>query len=256
MAINYTYMHTNTAFSADALNLRFEPFIGTNTGLNALTLDELSLGAFRHNITPRLIHTAEASTDTLVAKADIADPQSDYFTTRRDKAFSSTTAVVGTGIMTVDFGTLPVQLGMATTDNVGAVLVLANLDVDRITQTVNGTSVGPGEDFNYTAVFIEVEDSNGSTHELGHTRRTLSPRVTVRTSGGAPATFALSGDTNTNQDISIRTVITQADIEGHLIDVAKVHLSVAGISPGDPYSQEVFFGKGNMTAIPLHAKVN
>tara|TARA_R100001443_G_scaffold85096_1_gene91752 strand:- start:300 stop:1067 length:768 start_codon:yes stop_codon:yes gene_type:complete len=255
MAINYTYMHTNTAFSADALNLRFEPFIGTNTGLNALTLDELSLGAFRHNITPRLIHTAEASTDTLVAKADIADPQSDYFTTRRDRAFSSTSVTVGE-IMTVDFGTLPVQLGMTDTDNVGAVLVLANLDLDRITQTVNGTSVGPGEDFNYTLVNIRVEDSNLTTLNLAHTYRVLSPRVTVRTSGGAPATFALSGDTNTNQDISIRTVITQADITGHLIDVAKVHLVVTGINPGDPHVQEVFFGKGNMTAIPLHAKVN
>jgi len=256
MAITYTYLYTNTPFSANALNLRFNNFLGEGTGLNAVSLDELSLGAFRHNLVPRLIHTAEASTDILVAKAAITDPQAGYFSARRDRAFSSPTMTVGE-IMEVDYKTYPVQLGMNSTENVGAVLVLANIDVDRMTFTdKDGDVYLPNEHFNYASAWIRVYDSSGNDIDLDHTRRTLSPRVTIKSPGyGAtvqPFT-PLSGDSNTNQDISIRTVITQNDL-GDLLDVAKVCLVVDAAHP--TRVQDIRYGKGNMTAIPLHTDVS
>ena len=256
MAIFYTYLQTNTPFSANALNLRFNAFLGENTGLNAVSLDELSLGALRHNLVPRLIHSSEISTDALVAKAEIADPQSDYFSTRRDRSFSAPTTTVGE-IMEVDYKSYPVQLNMNVSENVGAVFVLANIDVDRMTWvTSEGTSELPHEDFNYASAFIRVFDSSGTDIDLAHTRRTISPRVTIKPPGyGATVNpyTPLSGDSDTNQDISIRTVITKNDL-GDLVDVAKVCLVVSAAHPTKV--QEIRYGKGNLTAIPLHAKVN
>ena len=254
MAITYTYMYTNTAFNASALNLRFEPFLGAGTGLNKITLDELSLGAFRHNLIPRLIHNAEISTEDLIAKAAISDPQTDYFSTRRDLSFSSVSTGTTGDIMTVDYDLYPVQLTMNASENVGAILVMANIDVDRITTFVNGVGVVPHEDVGYALAWIRIVDSGGKDHDLPHTMRTLSPRLTIRTSnGGTPTSFALTGDTNTNQDLSIRTMITQSDLDT-LVDVAKVQLCVAPSSAGG--TTELRIGKGNLTAIPLHAKVN
>jgi hypothetical protein len=252
MAITYTYMHTNTPFNANALNLRFEPFMGADTGLNKLTLDELSLGAFRHNLTPRLLHTAEISTESLIAKAAITDPSSDYFSTRRDYSFSATSDVAGS-VMTVDYKSYPVQLNMNTSENVGAILVMANLDITKIVTVSNGVEQTPHEDVGYVVAFIRLVDSGSNELDLLHTRRALSPRLTIRTTGGTILGPSLFGDANTNQDVSIRTVVTQADL-GALVDVAKVELVISVFGSGD--SQVAKVGKGNLTAIPLHAKVN
>lgn len=287
MAIIYTYLDPDSDFTADSLNLRFESAIGTTSGINQLSLEDLSLGALRHNHLPRLVLQDGVADETTYADLSggvlVGSGSRNIFSTMNHNAFSSTTTVAGTAtsIADVSYNLLPssisIELGMDTDSQVGAILVLANADLTKIVVTATdttGTDVwDPNEDEHFGLFYIKVTDSSSpaKSYVLERTMRTLSPRVTISTKSYDPTvspaityhypgfyTSATSADRLTNQDVSIRTVITPSDLTaGGLSDVAKIELMAqAGLGPTGDWTATLKVGKSNITAIPLHTKLN
>jgi hypothetical protein len=284
MAITYTYLVPDSDFTADSLNLRFDAAVGTNKGINALTLEDLCLGALRHNHLPRLVlQDGIADATTYADLTGLGSGSRNIFSTMNHTAFSSTltvtSAVVGTPIVDVSYNALPasisLELGMDTDSQVGAILVLANADLTQIDVTATdntGTDVWKAnEDEHYGLFYIKITDSSSppNSQVLHRTVRAMSPRVTISTkgaSGGAGTTYHFPGfynsatgnDKMTNQDVSIRTVIMPSDLDaGGLSDVARIELMAqVGLGPTGDWTATLEIGKSNLTAIPLHTKLN
>jgi hypothetical protein len=284
MAIIYTYLVPDSDFTADSLNLRFDAAVGAGRGINALTLEDLCLGALRHNHLPRLVLQDGIADETTYADiTGLGSGSRNIFSTMNHTAFSSTTTVTSTAtsIVDVSYNALPssisLGLGMDTDSQVGAILVLANVDLTQIVVTATdttGTDIwDPNEDEHYGLFFIRITDSSSppKSHILQRTYRAMSPRVTISTKSydptvSPPVTYHYPGlynnatgkDKLTNQDVSIRTVIMPSDLTADgLSDVAKIELMAqAGLGPTADWTSTLKVGKSNLTAIPLHTKLN
>jgi hypothetical protein len=269
MAITYTYLDPGSEFTASSLNLRFEAAIGTAGGLNQLSVEDLSVGAFRHNHLPRLLLPAGVSdVTTYEDMSGLGSGSRNIFSTMKHTSFGVTTPITGdTSVVDITYVGLAFPLGMDTTSHVGAVIVLANADLDRIdVETAQGKSGTwlPNEDVHYGTFWIRITDSLNNDYDLPRTYRTLSPRVTISDLGTLaggyfyPGLFASAtvNDKLTNQDVAIRTVITSDDLTlGELTDLKSVSLMAA--SPTSPlWKSTLQVGKANITAIPLHTKIN
>tara|TARA_R100000654_G_scaffold27339_3_gene51381 strand:- start:8729 stop:9583 length:855 start_codon:yes stop_codon:yes gene_type:complete len=282
MPIVYPYLPTNADFSADPLNVRFEEFIGATSGLNKLTVEDLSVGALRHNHLPRLIHRDDTTyAELTAAKAD--DPNQNLFSVMRSVPFGSTTGKLTPTNITQDILThtqsTPFALGMSdeittpdvfgfglptsrASDNIAALLVLANVNIQRfIVDTQDAILNFPCEDRDFVVASIVLVDSAGDDKVIERTARAVSPRVTINYETaalkGSPLlesrTVTNSFDNKTNQDISIRTVISADDL-APLTDVAEVRIRLSynlWIT-----SVSVEYNKANLTVIPIHAKLN
>jgi hypothetical protein len=281
MAIVYTYLLPDSDFTAESLNLRFDAAIGAYSGINRLTLEDLSLGALRHNHLPRLVLQDGVADETTYADlTGLGSGSRNIFSTMNHTAFSSTLTVTdttyGVPIVDVSYNTLPssisLELGMDTDSQVGAILVLANVDLTQIVVTAadqTGTDIwDANEDEHYGLFFIRITDSSSppKSHILDRTVRAMSPRVTISNKGYVGTTWHFPGfyksaatmDDLTNQDVSIRTVITPSDlIVGGLSDVASIELMAkVGLGPTGDWTATLKVGKSNLTAIPLHTKLN
>ncbi len=116
----YNYLETGTDFTADELQERFDSLTEGPMGLNGLKEESFALGCFRHNLLPRMIHSAEL-TETPISGG--------LFTAERNVRFTETSSA--RIIAEVDFGSTPFMLDMNSDSNVGAVMVLANVSVEK-----------------------------------------------------------------------------------------------------------------------------
>tara|TARA_R110002074_G_scaffold96265_1_gene209225 strand:+ start:71 stop:883 length:813 start_codon:yes stop_codon:yes gene_type:complete len=266
MSINYVYMPTNTAFEANALNLRFETFMGTAQGLNALTPEDLMLGAFRHNHVPRLLQREDYTYEQLYASLG---PSMNRFSVMRNTLFDSGSGVSDLTTVLTHTQTYPFVLGMATNilperENIAAIIVLANICIEQfiMKQGSQGTSY-PREDKDYVLASLWVEDSTGKNEQIPKTVRALSPRITISVTApynGFKEAAGGQSERRTDQDIAIRSVITLSDLAAAgLSDVQKVHLKLEPSKPGllgGLGVDKVQYSKANLTVIPIHAKLN
>lgn len=247
----YKYLETGTNFNAAELNLRFDEVIGTNKGLNAIKLEDCALGAFRHNMLPRVIHSSDLT----------VMPPSRDFATERNVGFGVATSSLD--IITHEFPS-PLSLDMDSDDNVSSVVVLANVLINNFKTKLAIIESGevidklkPNEDVNYIEVFLEIETTETvSPVALARTNRALSPRVTIDSSNNFCIGFD-GVDVDTFQDVSIRTVITADDFAAWGGKLTHVRLKLRKPTGLDKavVSQSVTHSKSNITAIPLHAKV-
>jgi hypothetical protein len=247
----YKYLETGTAFNASELNLRFDAVIGTNKGLNAIKLEDCSLGAFRHNMLPRLIHSSTFTTM----------PPSRDFGSEVNVGFSTTTST--STIIEQEFSE-PLSLDMNGGDNLSSVIVLANVCVEKFDTKLEIVQDGetidklkPNEDVNHAEFFIEIETTGAADPiVLDRTVRALSPRVTIDSSNNFCIGFD-GVDLDTSQDVSIRTVITVDDLDSPTSKLTLVRLRKRKPTTLDKAvrTQVVTYSKRNLTTIPLHAKV-
>ena len=283
MSSKYTYLETNTDYSSSELSLRLEDVAGTNSGLNAIDLSSLSLGCFRSNLIPRMIHSS--SLPGTVTK--------DNFTLENDVAFINRDEVNPLGIPGFT-GSFPIirqleydesaqyELDMTDTgkQNVGAVIVLANVCVERMVcewmgEEADATKYAPNEDVVYFDFFIRVIDDAGNKYKIDRSTRSLSPRVTISEKESPrytglntknPETFLANddarGDVQTFQDVSIRCVILPSDITNPGRKIHKIAFEYSepstfstGISDGIKKA-DLIYSKANLTAIPIHTKVS
>lgn len=284
MPITYVYLDPDSDFTAESLNLRFEAAIGVDVGINSVTVEDLTLGGLRHNHLPRLILADGVSdTTTFADYSPFGSGSRSVFSTMQHRSFSTVQGIgLGAGtaypaiVTDIDYAAMeiPFTVGMDTDSHVGAVVVLANVDVQRIEAEAKnqGDRWDVNEDVHYGVFYIRIVDSNKNHHTLDRTLRTLSPRVTISTLISDPAVvgggdtlhfpgFYInddgSNDRLTNQDVSIRTVISPADLTaGGLSDLAHIELWARPADGSEDWTATLYLGKANITAIPLHTKLN
>lgn len=281
MAINYTYLDPDSPFTADALNTRFDSAMSTLAGgVNNLFPEDFAVGAFRHDHLPRLIGQDGLTLTEFTEQTASIFGDANRFSVMRNDAFADSGEVAhGATVMELDYGGTAMNLAPAvnvtmdlseSTENVGAILVLANIAVIKL--VIDGDPVVaylaggnelyfPAEDRHYAQFVIRITDSSGVSVDLDKTRRALSPRITQDGIPSDPAVYpssaglrsgALTKDKQTNQDVAIRTVITPSDLsDSGLTDVNKIAL----ISERGRTTTTVHLGKGNLTAIPIHTKL-
>lgn len=265
MPIVYPYLPTNTSFTADPLNLRFEEFIGDASGLNSLTVEDLSVGALRHNHLPRLVQL-EGYTYSELTAAYPTDPNQNLFSVMKNVAFGSSGSVTGATDVLTHTQTTPLTLDMRPlvgVQHISAIIVLANINIQRIVVDAQEPFAAPCEDRHLVEVEIRVEDNFSPIPRnvsIQRTARALSPRVTINYEAaalkGSPLLTSTGAyDSKTNQDVAIRCCITRDDlVAAGLLNVTKVHLRLKPRSGG--FIDRVEYNKGNLTVIPIHAKLN
>ena len=269
MAINYTYLDPDSPFTADSLNVRFDASIGTLQGVNNLLPEDLAVGAFRHNHIPRLIHQDGKTLAELTEQVACLFGDGNRFSVMLNNEFTSagTATEDGVPVMQLDYGATAFNLAPAvnvtmdlseSSENVGAIIILANICVTKIARIEAGGVTGyPQEDRDYAQFVIRLTDSSGTSVDLEKTRRTVSPRVTIDYGLVSPpcAPLITSGTSRehlTNQDVAIRTVVTPGDLSSAgLADVNKIEL----FSEHTATLNTTHISKGNLTAIPIHAKL-
>ena len=260
MSSRYNYLETGTDFTADELQDRFDSLTEGPMGLNGLKEESFALGCFRHNLLPRMIHSAEL-TETPISGG--------LFTAERNVRFTETSSA--RIIAEVDFGSTPFMLDMNSDSNVGAVMVLANVSVEKfnVEWKVPGAIVplplafsvdAPNEDVCYGDFYIQIVTSSGEEITIRRSRRSLSPRVTIavdapNATGFNTAHSTTNRDVFTNQDVAIRTVIKQSDLpEGDKLQ--SVRFVCERPAEHDDVKRCVAnYSKANLTALPLHADV-
>ena len=255
----YNYLETGTDFTADELQERFDSLTEGPMGLNGLKEESFALGCFRHNLLPRMIHSAEL-TETPISGG--------LFTVERNVRFTETSRSTATLriIAEVDFGSTPFMLDMNSDSNVGAVMVLANVSVEKFEVLWNPLFDGgnakdtPNEDVCYGKFYIEIVTLAGEEITIRRSRRSLSPRVTIAVDNTHYTGFNTSHATTnrdvfTNQDVAIRTVIKQSDLpEGDKIQSVRF-IYEEGTTHGFMTTCGLIYSKANLTALPLHADV-
>lgn len=284
MAIDYTYLDPDSPFTADALNTRFDSAMSTLAGgVNNLLPEDFAVGAFRHDHLPRLIGQDGLTLTEFTEQTASIFGDANRFSVMRNNAFADFGAVAhGAVIMELVYGASPgfylvpavnVTMDLSeSTENVGAILVLANIAViklvitdDPVTALVSDpdTWYFPAEERHRASFIIRITDSSGASVDLDKTRRILSPRITQQSyiaassaystaTGLTVGTTTITPDKITNQDVAIRTVITPSDLsDWGLTDVNKIAL----ISERGMLTTTVHLGKGNLTAIPIHTKL-
>lgn len=282
MSDKYTYLETNTDYSSSELSLRLEDVAGINRGLNAINLSSLSPGCFRSNLIPRMIHSS--SLTGTIGK--------DSFTLEKDVAFINRDEVNPLGIPGLpSYSPIIRQLEYLESDqyeldmtdagkqNVGAVIVLANVCVERMLcewtgKETDASKYAPNEDVVYFDFFIRVIDDDGNKYTIDRSARSLSPRVTISEKESPrytglntknPASFSdnslARGDIQTFQDVSIRCVILPSDIKAgrKIHKIAFEYRTPSRFSTGTSDGikrAELVYSKANLTAIPIHAKIS
>tara|TARA_R100001510_G_C7642644_1_gene200205 strand:- start:908 stop:1675 length:768 start_codon:yes stop_codon:yes gene_type:complete len=249
----YKYLEPATPFTATEINTRFDQLIGENQGLNTISLEDCLLGAFRHTVLPRLLHSSEHTT-LLDADAFTSETNVTFDTVRSNRI-----------IQEHEFDTA-ITLDMSLDQNVGAILVLANVNVMQFGTILERWTLGvgagdrlgghPNETLNEAEFYLEIESLTETVTELPHTIRLLSPGVTISSSDNFYVGLSRD-DVLTNQDVSIRTVIRSDDLPDYASDVKKIRLMWRNppFLDGDVVYQTIQYSKSNLTAIPLHAKV-
>ena len=290
MADKYKHLVDGSDFTADSLNDRFgEVFSQTDpsfpmpvrSGLvNLLDKEDLSAGALRHTQLPSMIGPSGT------ASADMT------FTQNNPVRFGDTYSVPVHWDLRMDFG--PIEHGGDTlfqmeipsvdlldfaTHNVSAIIVLANICVEKfvIDPPMQSGSAGTNED-TYAAEFVVSVRQEGSEDffQIKRSWRFVSPRITIntKTSDSDEYRGQYTGlqsdvtythyDDDTSQDVPIRIVLRKSDIElsPRTTAINAVRLEArCRVDSADSWSTLVsapaYFtvSKGNLTAIPVHAKV-
>jgi len=259
MPITYKHLFDQDGFTSESINSRFELAMGTGAGVNAITPNDVGVGAFRHDHLPVAIHKAGLSASVLQA----------------DNAFtaSSTVGLSGTPVTVPasarDKGSaqlvggieypagLQYKLNMfiPTGGKIGAIIILANACVQ------NFPLVAPrfiSEDTLGINFFIRLTMNPVATIDLDRSMRTTSPRVIISDADGSASVPAFNGLTDlwTNQDVGIRTVARPADFVGSTANIHKIELYayLVGAETLPPISAAwtALIKKWNLTAIPLH----
>ena len=284
MADKYKHLEDGSKFTADTVNDRFEVTFAredpafplpVRSGLvNLLDKEDLAAGALRHTQLPGLIGPAGTASADMEFTQD--NPTAfglnhvqiwwDVFMT-----FSPIEHASG-NLFQMDIPA--VDLLDFDTHNVSAIIVLANVCVEKfVIAPDQGDSAGINED-TYAAEFIVSVRQEGSADyfQIKRSWRFVSPRITINNTTSSSMKYAglrsdndsIHYDDDTSQDVPIRIVLRKSDIElsPRTTAIDSIRLEArCRVDGADSTSLFVtapaYFtvSKGNLTAIPIHAKV-
>ena len=168
----------------------------------------------------------------------------------------------GTTPLQIDF-TATTKLGMTQTDKVAGLLVLLNVHLQHVQRTVQNTTTY----FPACGAMVCIQWTPDGTHWLTIKRterfqwaRTL--QVEAGFSSDSSQRGAMTADDQqdvyVNQDIGLRTLILPADLPSPTQDIKGIRAAAAvwdaGVAP--PTGSAVVLKEGNLSVIPIHAKVS
>ena len=252
MSIKYTYLPPNSPFTAEAVNSRFS---GAEAGVNALALEDLSVGALHADHMP-----------SPIGQNGVA-PSEQRYSTESSTAFDSATRYdEGSDVWynpgqylaapSLDF-TPAISLGMTESQRVSAVILMANIAINKMSSvTSEGVAIVGNnalyEDRDGLGFAFRITDSTGEATILSGSQRATSPGATIKRADAQP----YSNDRNCDRDVSMRYVVTSQILEdNNLIDIARVDIAFqrAPFHSNGLIGMSFTIGKHNMTVIPIHS---
>ena len=291
MADKYKHLEDGADFTAATINDRFETVFArtdpsfpmpVRAGLvNLLDKEDLATGALRHTQLPSMIGPSGTASADMIFTQNTPVRFADAFTIPVHWDFLMNFAPIEHGGDRLFQMEIPsVDLLDFATHNVSAIIVLANICVEKFVIDPNQDlgSAGVNED-TYAAEFIVSVRQEGSADffQIKRSWRFVSPRITIntKTSTSSASTGKYAGlrsntggtehyDDDTSQDVPIRIVLRKSDIElsPRTTAINAVRLEArCRVDGADSTSllatTPAYFtvGKGNLTAIPVHAKV-
>jgi hypothetical protein len=261
MPIDYKHLKGGDEFDSESLNSRFTEIVGVNKGVNSISIGDLSPGAIRGSQLPSLIAgsgtVAEDAKFTKNVYIPFVDPH--YITGIEWEPLAGYAITYGANNR--------YSLGNDTENpsHVHALIILANVDVHRFIPFGDEPEVDATlernlkEDYYVFHVRIEVELEDGTVIPIYRSTRSVSPRVTINKEVSAleyqdgRRMQNPNVDRYTNQDIPLRTVLLASDVYDSTSEIRLIRLTGYIESPSS--GTKVFYDKGNLTAIPIHAKV-
>tara|TARA_R100001510_G_C7642412_1_gene200006 strand:+ start:760 stop:1563 length:804 start_codon:yes stop_codon:yes gene_type:complete len=267
MSIKFEYLEDGTPYVASVLNQRTSAVTST---LNALTREELALGALRTEHVPTPIGIAGGGPAAEILTRSLST----------DARLPPATHTTSGGVFTqpvIDFVT---PIDFSDPDQaVDAIVVLANIQVIRFLNSQgNELTVPPTTGGHYAiedaiqATFsIALEYVGFPAADFEKSNRTISPGLAIseleNTAGGFNGAVShvctFDGDTDSFKDVAIRTVIRREDLRYDApVDKIRLNMSTvkffpAALDPGFFLSDGGFvvIGKATLSAIPIQCKV-
>ena len=285
---DYKYLEDGTPVTADELNSRFASLLGSTQGVNEITPDMLSLGALRHNQIPSLIGKRGETKEDL--EGGFTDGTDDAFWTSTSIVPLTGRYTIDNGTTVpgaITFGdpiyrhtfNQPIAYTSASNRDADVLLLLANVHVNRFDQKADTTAAvfkaslrerRLSVAFRFT-VYLDVIEADGtrvpSYYPMMSSVRGVSPGLTIDRNSGtdstsgypmATTTATYTGpDRLTFKDVPLRSVFRLADAQpdDRTIEVTSVTLEAVQFGSGCG-ATVVRVDKANLTAIPLHTKVD
>ena len=252
MSIKYTYLPPNSPFTAEAVNSRFSD---AEAGINALALEDLNVGALHADHMP-----------SPIGQNGVA-PSAQRYSTESSNAFDSSARYdegsdvwynPGQYLTAPSLAFTPaISLGMTESQRVSAVILMANITINKMSSETSEivSIVGNNalyEDRDGLGFAFRITDSEGEAAILLGSQRATSPGATIKRSDARPH----SNDRNCDRDVPMRYVVTPKILEdNNLIDIARVDIAFqrAPFHSNGLIGMSFTIGKHNMTVLPIHS---
>ena len=276
MAIKYTYLKDGAKFTAEELNTRVAD---AAEGLNTIEVDDIALGALRHEALPSIIgRPDETNPDTQLLSQDVHRGFKNTHHSPHGLFYVVNAELNYTG---PSFGG---RLKVNAADNINAVVLLFNMQIRRFTQrnpapgspTSTYTLMYPHkynfEDlvsitFQFVVELVNPTTSETRTWHVDKSARTVSPGLTqleIRDTSDGGLYYPMLGmsyryDYLSNKNVAMRTIITAAEIEaftGGGLEIDKIRVQGQPRFCASDFTRVgIEYSKVNLTALPLHARV-
>ena len=292
---DYKHLEDGTPVTAEEFNTRFDTLMGEDKGVNAVTPDMLALGALRHNQIPALVGKAGESGADLAGgfTKETGRTFIDSNLGTKGVDIEARTLISGGPISyeTVYRHTFPQPLvrervrdpldpASVPKMDADAIIVLANAHVNRLWKRDDQFSDGDflvnmrerlvGIAFRLVAI-VDTEYADGSVdtdlYPLLQSPRGISPGFTIdindtdERKSGYPmlegSAVLANYDLMTFKDVALRGVFVMPDFafggDIHRVVAIKLQAGLYGFGCGLLKGR---IDKMNLTAIPIHAKVD
>ena len=262
MSIKYVYLEPGSPFSAEALNSRFA---AAETGINTLTLEDLSVGALHSDHMPSPVGPNDVVPSAQTFSAESSYSTADGVRYDEEPGAGDGTWYDATQTLSDIHGGAPILRPGGTSDGlvlgadqpqrISAVILLANICISKISVSSVGSAFtgmnGVYEDRDGLAFAFKVTDSAGESAILFGSQRATSPGATIKYANAQP----FPNDRNCDRDVPLRYVVTKTILNANnLIDIHTIEIAFQRPYSGYMIAGLTFFlSKWNMTAIPIQA---
>ena len=265
MSIKYVYLEPGSPFSAEALNSRFA---AAETGINDLTLEDLSVGALHSDHMPSPVGpNGSVPSEQRFSIESVFSGDGDRYD---EGVGGGTWDTPGQTLRSVILAPGPsilfealhpsLILGPDQPQRISAVILLANICISKMMEATDSSVFtamnGLYEDRDGLAFAFKVTDSTGTSAILVGSQRATSPGATIKYANAQP----FPTDRNCDRDVPLRYVVTKDILDANnLIDIYTIEIAFQRPNPtlltgATRVSGLTFFlSKWNMTAIPIQA---
>jgi hypothetical protein len=242
----YDYLNDGTPFTAEALNSRLE---AEKSNVNQVAASEVKLGALGYQHLPTLVDISGKSVSSILSdERNTLEFNYSEFDGHLDNDHLKE--------ITLD---TPI-----TSENCSAVIVLANIAVNKFTYNGNDlTKLSfPTEDIAHAVFTVQYRGLGASAwYDVASSARSISPGLTMLDGSISspiipfPGSQIIYDDRMSNKDVAIRTVIREIPVGG--IHAIRVKVATYQWIKGNPFEwkYQLQLSKYNITAIPIHTQV-